>query len=150
MAILDRLPTKDRLARFGIVTDNVCGLCGTGMESRNHLFLECSYSREVWGAVMHSCGMQQHEQNCWDDTLRWMILNLKGKSLLVHVLKLAWTGFVYFIWEERNHRFFKGLIRSADTIVNVIKEAVRIKLYRCRMNRLDDVNRQLCIDWGLI
>ncbi|KAE8685740.1 Detected protein of confused Function [Hibiscus syriacus] len=125
MAILDGLPTKDRLARFGMVTDNVCGLCGIGVESQNHLFLDYSYAREVWGAVMHSCGLQQ-ELNCWDDALRWMIMNLKGKSLLVHILKLAWTRFVYFIWEERNHRHFRGLICSADTIVNIIKEAVRI------------------------
>ncbi|XP_039060057.1 uncharacterized protein LOC120204024 [Hibiscus syriacus] len=83
MSILDRLPTNDKLARFGMVADNVCGLCEIGMKSRNHLFLECSYAREVWGAIMHSCGLQQSELHCWEDNLRWMVMNMKGKSLLV-------------------------------------------------------------------
>ncbi|XP_038994267.1 uncharacterized protein LOC120118231 [Hibiscus syriacus] len=77
MVILDRLPTKDILARFGIQVDNICGLCGIEQESRNHMFLECSFARE-------------------------------GKSLLVRILKIAWTGFVYILWEERNHRQFRG------------------------------------------
>ncbi|XP_039036060.1 uncharacterized protein LOC120172731 [Hibiscus syriacus] len=47
MVILEWLPTKDRLVRFGLATDNVCGLCGFGIESRDHLFAECSFAKEV-------------------------------------------------------------------------------------------------------
>ncbi|XP_039064463.1 uncharacterized protein LOC120209551 [Hibiscus syriacus] len=112
MAILDRLPTKDRLARFGIVIDSV----PTG----------------------------------WNDLLHWLLLNLKGKSLMVHILKLAWTGFIYCIWEEQNRRHFRGVHCSVDTVVGSVKESVRIKLFMSSMNSLDTVNRQLCIDWGLI
>ncbi|XP_039002231.1 uncharacterized protein LOC120128656 [Hibiscus syriacus] len=150
MVILDRLPTKDRLARFGIVTVNVCGLCGDDQESQNHLFLECSFVRVIWKAILHACGLQLQMLTCWDDAMHWMTSNLKGKSLLVHILKLAWTGFVYFLWEERNRKHFRGVIRSADTIVNNIRESVRIKLYRCHMNKMDDVNRRLSLVWGLI
>ncbi|XP_039017978.1 uncharacterized protein LOC120149160 [Hibiscus syriacus] len=149
MAILDRLSTKDRLARFGVMTDLGCRLCGAGLESRNHLFLECSYSKAVWDSILHACRLQQQDSS-WDDLLGWMACNWKGKSLLVHILKLAWTGFVYFTWEERNYRIFRGLSRSPDTIVDIIKGAVRTKLYRHDMNRVDNVNRQLCIDWELM
>ncbi|XP_039032920.1 uncharacterized protein LOC120168183 [Hibiscus syriacus] len=45
MVILDRLPTKDRLCRFAMVTDSSCGLCGADLESRNHLFMDCLFSR---------------------------------------------------------------------------------------------------------
>ncbi|KAE8713519.1 hypothetical protein F3Y22_tig00110206pilonHSYRG00043 [Hibiscus syriacus] len=114
--VLDLLPTKDRLARFGMAIDNVCEVCDIGMESRDHLFSECSYGREVWGVVLHSCGLR-HEPYSWDEGFRWLIVNLKCKSLIVHILKLAWTGFVHFIWEERNHRHFRGLLRSVDTTV---------------------------------
>ncbi|XP_039047469.1 uncharacterized protein LOC120187962 [Hibiscus syriacus] len=78
MVILDRLPTKDILVRFGMVTDNVCGLCGVGQESSNHLFLECSYATEVWGAILQACGLQLQVLHCWNDALRWLILNLKA------------------------------------------------------------------------
>ncbi|XP_039024717.1 uncharacterized protein LOC120157747 [Hibiscus syriacus] len=140
MVMLDRLTTKDRLGRFGIVTDNLCGLCGASQETRNHLFLECSYSCEVWRSIMNFCGLHYQLPSCWDDAIRWMVLNFKGKSLLIYILKLAWTSFVYFIWEERNHRCFRGVTRSTDLIVNRISETVRIKLHRCHMNRSDAVN----------
>ncbi|XP_039066655.1 uncharacterized protein LOC120212415 [Hibiscus syriacus] len=57
MVILDRLPTKERLVQFAMVTDARCGFCGAKLESRNHLFSECSYSREVWDAILQSCGL---------------------------------------------------------------------------------------------
>ncbi|XP_039027678.1 uncharacterized protein LOC120161531 [Hibiscus syriacus] len=77
IAILDWLPTKDRLARFGVVTDLACGLCGTGLESRNHLFLECSYSRAVWDSVLHVCRLH-HQGLSWDDLICWMTSNWKA------------------------------------------------------------------------
>ncbi|KAE8685562.1 hypothetical protein F3Y22_tig00111095pilonHSYRG00084 [Hibiscus syriacus] len=82
MVILDRLATKDRLVRFGMMTDNICGLCDVGQESQNHLFLEYSFAKEVWGAILRACGLQLQILHCWNDALRWLTSNLKGKSLL--------------------------------------------------------------------
>ncbi|XP_039070407.1 uncharacterized protein LOC120217317 [Hibiscus syriacus] len=129
MVILDRLPTKDRLARFGLLVDNVCGLCGAGMESRDHLFADCSFARGVWGAVLNAHGLS-FMARAWDEQLHWLLSNLRGKTLRVRALKLLWTGFLYLIWEERNHRYHRNLIRSIDVIVNRILEEVNIKLYR--------------------
>ncbi|KAE8732331.1 hypothetical protein F3Y22_tig00002237pilonHSYRG01790 [Hibiscus syriacus] len=93
MAILDRLPTKERLVRFVVVSDARCGFCDDDLESRSHLFLDCPYSREVWASILHLCGLQQQYMS-WIDWLCWLNRNLKGKSLLVHILKLAWTGWL--------------------------------------------------------
>ncbi|KAE8667867.1 Detected protein of unknown function [Hibiscus syriacus] len=123
MAILDRLPTKNRLARFGIATDGVCGLCSFGLETRNHIFSECTFANETWCAILLLCGLNQAPLG-WNDLLQWLLLNLKGKSLLVYMLKLAWTGFIYCIWEERNRRQFRGVHRSVDTVVSCVKESV--------------------------
>ncbi|KAE8687453.1 hypothetical protein F3Y22_tig00111016pilonHSYRG00071 [Hibiscus syriacus] len=91
MAILDRLPTKDRLARFGIAVDSGCGLCRSGFESRDHIFSDCAFAMGVWHTILNACGLSQ-EPLCWNDLVCWLLLNLKGKSLLVHILKLAWSG----------------------------------------------------------
>ncbi|XP_039025209.1 uncharacterized protein LOC120158444 [Hibiscus syriacus] len=88
MEILDRLPTKDRLSRFGVVTDRGCGMCSSGLESRDHLFSDCAYTKEIWTAILLSCGLSQAPLD-WNGSLQWLLLNLKGKSLLVHILKLA-------------------------------------------------------------
>ncbi|KAE8670859.1 Cellulose synthase-like protein D2 [Hibiscus syriacus] len=102
-----RLPTKDRLTRFGIAVDSGCGLCRSGFESRDHIFSDCAFAVGVWHAILHACGLSQ-EPLCWNDLICWLMLNLKGKSLLVQILKLTWSEFIYFIWKERNHKLFRG------------------------------------------
>ncbi|XP_039005546.1 uncharacterized protein LOC120132937 [Hibiscus syriacus] len=57
-SVRERRDKAANKGQIGMVTDNVCGLCGAGQESRNHLFLECSYATEVWGAILRACGLQ--------------------------------------------------------------------------------------------
>ncbi|KAE8696229.1 Zinc finger family protein, putative isoform 1 [Hibiscus syriacus] len=67
MVLLDRLPSKDRLGRFGIVVSNsLCVLCGVGQESRNHIFLECPFASEIWCVVMRDCELKHQVLGCWD------------------------------------------------------------------------------------
>ncbi|XP_039037529.1 uncharacterized protein LOC120174872 [Hibiscus syriacus] len=59
MVLLDKLPTKDRLGRFGIVVNNsLCVLYGVGQKSRNHLFLECPFASEIWCVVLLDCELK--------------------------------------------------------------------------------------------
>lgn len=44
----DRLYTKDRLSKWGIVQDLICPLCDSEDESIEHLFFRCAYSTELW------------------------------------------------------------------------------------------------------
>ncbi|XP_039013906.1 uncharacterized protein LOC120143737 [Hibiscus syriacus] len=82
MTILDRLPTKDRLVRFGLTLEAGCVVCGIGLESRDHLFPDCSFARDVWNAIFISCGLRS-DLFSWDDRLNWLIDNLRGNSLRV-------------------------------------------------------------------
>ncbi|XP_020250848.1 uncharacterized protein LOC109828230 [Asparagus officinalis] len=53
LAVQNRLLTQDRLMRRGTINSNTCLLCaGSASETRNHLFFDCPYSREVWLAIM--------------------------------------------------------------------------------------------------
>ncbi|KAH1222734.1 putative ribonuclease H protein [Glycine max] len=51
MTCLDRLPTKDRLHRFGVVTDCKCVFCGL-TETCDHLFFECATTKKVWADIL--------------------------------------------------------------------------------------------------
>ena len=83
----------------------------------------------------------------WNDELQWLSSKLKGKSLIVHILKLAWGAFVYFVWEERNKRLFRNVSRTVESILCCIKEIICIRT-RNRVIRMDDVNRIICTSWG--
>ena len=57
------LPTKDRLLTKRVDVQDGCYLCGHPSETLRHLFLECSFTRQV---VLHSHdnGVLQHWLNC--------------------------------------------------------------------------------------
>ncbi|KAL4334687.1 hypothetical protein GQ457_07G021900 [Hibiscus cannabinus] len=33
----------------------MCTLCGVELETRSHLFAECSFSAQLWGFVLQNC-----------------------------------------------------------------------------------------------
>ncbi|KAA3485283.1 SAE1-S9-protein [Gossypium australe] len=46
MEILDRLPTKDRLIRWGMGIENHCLFCHAENETMDHLFAECTFAKK--------------------------------------------------------------------------------------------------------
>ena len=48
VAIKGRLKTKDRIAKWFNIHDQLCHLCKSENESHNHLFFTCPYSRRLW------------------------------------------------------------------------------------------------------
>ena len=44
LALLRRMPTRDRLRRWGMYVHSVCVLCSTSSETHHHFFFECEYS----------------------------------------------------------------------------------------------------------
>ncbi|KAL0856090.1 hypothetical protein Bca101_061243 [Brassica carinata] len=48
MAMLRRLPTRDRLRNWGLNVLADCVLCCTGVETHHHLFFECDFSSSIW------------------------------------------------------------------------------------------------------
>ncbi|KAE8729270.1 hypothetical protein F3Y22_tig00003725pilonHSYRG00291 [Hibiscus syriacus] len=95
MAILDRLPTRVRLLRMELDIENKkCLLCGIEAEIKDHLFFDCGFARELWGAILTLCGVN-HTVSNWDRELAWVVHCFKGKFLLVRVFKLAWASHVW-------------------------------------------------------
>ena len=56
LAAHNRLATGDRILWWNPQADPVCWLCKSEVESRDHLFFECSYSKEVWKGTVKNLG----------------------------------------------------------------------------------------------
>ncbi|XP_039007412.1 uncharacterized protein LOC120135148 [Hibiscus syriacus] len=123
MAILNKLPTKDRLINMGMKLDGLCDLCNAELEDRDNLFNNCAFVSGIWRKILQTCKIP-HRNLCWSDSLDWAAVNFRGKSLLVSILKLAWISLLYFVWEESNFRRFRGCSRSADIIFKSIRRYV--------------------------
>ncbi|XP_039051217.1 uncharacterized protein LOC120192513 [Hibiscus syriacus] len=114
MVILDRLPTRDRLIRMGIVSDSLCILCNEDNESRNHLFVECTYATSLWNSIMNLSSMRDIHRS-WDSRIEWAAQAWKHKSLLSTILRIAWTVFIYFIGRKETEEF---LIEDQEQQIN--------------------------------
>ncbi|KAL4367392.1 hypothetical protein GQ457_05G034820 [Hibiscus cannabinus] len=128
MTILDQLSTNDCLSRMGMIIDTSCNLCNSSQESRDHLFFSCPYSIFVWEHILHLCRLHRQIRT-WNQELLWALENLKGKSLIVVILKIAWNAHIYHVWQERNHRQFRGVNRSIDDTVRCIVDSVRFRIH---------------------
>ncbi|XP_022754184.1 uncharacterized protein LOC111302625 [Durio zibethinus] len=127
MAILNRLPTKDRLKTWGMEVDDKCCLCQREDETREHLFIGCDYSKEIWQKILWMCRIYRGVKN-WSEELRWAVSKLKGKALIAIILRLAWNASIYQIWKEWNSKMFQHKEEKTTQVLEHIKDAVRLRL----------------------
>ncbi|XP_039018618.1 uncharacterized protein LOC120149977 [Hibiscus syriacus] len=121
MAFLDRLPTKERLHKMGIVNDMNCIFCDAAVETRDHIFFECTIASSLWSALFSLNGLQ-FKHHSWDAFFDWAAACWKGKSLLTTIMKVASNALIYTIWKERNKRLFQSQSSSVTEMFIAIKE----------------------------
>lgn len=98
--IQNRINTRDRLFRFGIVPESSCVFCSTVTESIQHLFFDCDFSYRVWAATStHLLGYVPTITTFFD---HWQY-NPPNIHLDPFVAVFSWC-----IWVERNDRVFHG------------------------------------------
>ena len=150
MAIHNRLPTMDRLKKWGLVMDDTYVLCQQEAETKEHLFFECSFAVEIWKEMLRKCGLER-ESLGWEGELKWAAEKLKGKALISTLLRVGWNAFVYHIWRERNCRIFQHKAASSMKILEDISEVMKYRLVRLSKVKADVVNIALyyCIEPGV-
>ncbi|XP_019235766.1 PREDICTED: uncharacterized protein LOC109216090 [Nicotiana attenuata] len=111
-----RLATKDRLAKWGMNINQQCVLCQGHIETREHLFLSCSFSEDLWEQVMQWIQEDQPKNHTWDQRLQWIISKTKGKSSRASIFKMVITEVSYALWMERNARIFENKYRNSEVL----------------------------------
>ncbi|XP_071714268.1 uncharacterized protein [Rutidosis leptorrhynchoides] len=136
----ERLKTHDKLKAWDRRDDItlVCSLCKSCSNSHDHLFFECKFSTRVWKKVSN---MLIHPINSikWRDILESFIPDAHRNLARIVVSKLCFAASVYFIWQERNNRIFKGVGRSEEKLFEIIFSMVRLKLMTIKFKDSDEV-----------
>ncbi|KAL2943638.1 hypothetical protein RDABS01_031986 [Bienertia sinuspersici] len=86
LAVQQRLPTADRLNRWGPKMQATYGLCGIDQESSDHLFFRCSFSREVLEELKSWLSSRNTQQNI-KGLSKW--INRRSKQAKVE--RAAWN-----------------------------------------------------------
>ncbi|XP_013601815.1 PREDICTED: uncharacterized protein LOC106309325 [Brassica oleracea var. oleracea] len=114
LTTLNRLPTKTRLASWGLNITTTCSLCNSADEARDHLLLNCRFAVYLWAAVFARLSPRQPPFISWAELLSWCRVQSPSapstlRRLVTHVL-------VYHVWRQRNNFLHNNThLSSAET-----------------------------------
>ncbi|XP_009124648.1 uncharacterized protein LOC103849672 [Brassica rapa] len=127
----DRWPTRDRLASWGLPVTTDCPFCSRCLETGDHLFLRCEYSRQVWREIFVRCHPPLSPLSDWPELLSWIRAAASTKLKLLR--KLATQTIIFHLWKQRNNlthnqislsavAVFHGIDREMRTIISARKQ----------------------------
>lgn len=90
------------MVTWNIGANPICVLCQNAMESRDHLFFECSYALEVWSKMVLGL-LQASFTTRWSELMMLIIDNTRG-LLERFIIRYTQQVFMSFIWRERNEQ----------------------------------------------
>ncbi|XP_010523230.1 PREDICTED: uncharacterized protein LOC104801610 [Tarenaya hassleriana] len=148
LALRGRLPTRDKLYRWGAVASSTCLLCSLEEESHSHLFFRCNYSTHVWHRfaryIWNLAPLDLHATEAW---IRNPGNDQSRNRCLIALILLQCS--VYLLWSERNTRIFRGVTSTIDSLCGKLNAMVR----NCILSLLGSSRRidpALLADWYTI
>ncbi|XP_021987007.1 uncharacterized protein LOC110883597 [Helianthus annuus] len=117
------------------------------VESHEHLFFQCSFSSTVLDAIKENSSLKT-VPNKWDDIMRWLLPKACSRSVNSVIAKLIIKATAYFVWQERNSRYFENQLRPPEVVTGIIIDTVRLKLLSFKYKDKPHVKRILD-DWKL-
>ena len=116
----------ERVSRWSQGVDTVCVLCKQAMETRAHLFFECSYSASVWEHLTKGI-LRSEFTNIWSEVVLLITERHSDKKRLF-CIRYAFQVCIHAVWRVRNK------IRDGEKLVHVqslkkfIDKGIRNKL----------------------
>ncbi|KAH0880253.1 LOW QUALITY PROTEIN: hypothetical protein HID58_067647, partial [Brassica napus] len=93
LANLNRLPTKVRLTSWGLNIQTACCFCSNQDESRDHLFLNCTYTTTLWNRIFERLDPRRTAFLTWEELLSW--LRVSAASAPSTLKKIATQSLLY-------------------------------------------------------
>jgi hypothetical protein len=125
LALHRRLWTAARRKRHHLQDDDACVLCDQVPETCGHLFLGCTYAKELWFKLLDPVGLTTLVPEQDDNLGEWWLRQRRRldrtarSSFDTLILLVAWS-----LWKERNERTFQRTSRTHQEIFNsVVAEA---------------------------
>ncbi|XP_058750078.1 uncharacterized protein LOC131623068 [Vicia villosa] len=132
MSCNKRIGTKDRLSKFGMISEENCEFC-PAKESLQHLFFECTTMKTIWTAVLEWMNIL-HSPQGWDKEMTWLLTSCNKKGWRSTVLKTAFTETVYMCWLYRNTSVYKNTGARSNDISGIENDVIDRIVHRCWRN----------------
>jgi hypothetical protein len=100
--------------------DRICVLCGNEEENSVHLFIYCSFARQVWMRIMHWLGLVYSLPHYCASLLNFFAAVSSAKKQKQGMI-LIWNSVIWMLWRQRNCIIFENGIRDVAKVVEDIK-----------------------------
>ncbi|KAK4721812.1 hypothetical protein R3W88_012045 [Solanum pinnatisectum] len=103
----------------GFMGDDInqqCKLCQHDLETRDHLFVYCEFTRDR------------------------IIEKARGNSLTAQMFRLMYAEWIHAVWRERNHRIFEDKSRNFEHIVKEIAYMCCMRVSKGMSSRLQHLS----------
>ncbi|WMV41866.1 hypothetical protein MTR67_035251 [Solanum verrucosum] len=129
------LLTKDRLQRMNIRVDTItCSLCDAqAVERQHHLFSVCDWTKGLITAIAQWTGVQIPLRDVKQVLNR--IRRRHWKQLYKEIIAALWGSIVYYVWQARNWKLYRGTTVTTNTTITQIKLRFSVRLDMVRKTR---------------
>ncbi|KAK1324928.1 hypothetical protein QJS10_CPA01g01653 [Acorus calamus] len=119
-AFQDKLPTCTRLLRKGLISNASCLLCRSGTEDADHFFLNCSFSRYIFRALMKGLLIASPIPRSFENLPQWLT-TVVACPIKKSLIQISLSIFCWHVWMERNSRIFSGKSNHKGLLLRQIK-----------------------------
>lgn len=132
IAVHDRLATGVRVQKWSPNSDAHCVLCTSQLETREHLFFCCSYSKQIWKGLTANLLCSRYTED-WNGILTLLLDKGRNKTEMF-LLRYVFQCSVHTIWRERNGRKHGEGHQTAETLLKFIDKGVRNRISSLRVS----------------
>ena len=123
VANYDRLPTRTRLASWGLQLQTNCCLCSLEPETRDHLLLTCQFNKDVWNQILSRLNPPSQLFWNWSELLSWIRASSPTSPSILR--KLAVQATVFHLWRQRNNIYHNNCVMAPAVIANMVYRHVK-------------------------
>ena len=123
LAMHNRLTTGDIMISWNAGIDTSCILCQQHLETRDHLLFECSYSQEVWSALVQGLLLSRFT-NKWQE-IRVILADNTLPKLTMYLLRYSFQVTLHSLWRERNGHRHGSQPLLASQLIKMIDRQIR-------------------------
>jgi hypothetical protein len=125
----NRLWCADRLQRRQWPNEYFCQLCMRNLETADHLFFDCPFSKQIWDGVAAWPRCQPLAHDTWaglsEPHVVWSKIVEASPPPLKQGIKSLFMLVCWGIWSERNDRIFRGKSSPRSRIVSSLRDTAR-------------------------
>lgn len=113
------------MAQWSASVDTSCIFCQVPVETVDHLFFECSYSKQIWEKLARGV-LRDRFTSSWSD-IRRIIVDEDQDKMLLFTIRYVFQTAVHSIWRERNRRRHGEAASPYALIAKLIDKTMRNK-----------------------